>query len=286
MAGKKEHSNRTKSRNPVGGFFVTLLILLIVGGVVFYFGWMQLRLQESEYAVIYRKSHGYEAELVRSEDFDWRWEALIPNYLTLHKFNLKPQSVDIRQNGVLPSDEIYKEIAGDDIDFSWEIEARINYRINPDILLSLVESGFDNLDSFYEDYETKLNSAVLDIMNQAMASNSNEAAAGDKEWFSESIRNSSIDERVDIVEATLIRWKYPDMALYAEARRLILETMQARQAVISEVENLSARFESTQESRLKMLRGYGQLLDEYPILIEFFELEGVPIESILPTTIE
>jgi len=286
MAGRREQSNRNKSKNSAGGFFATLLILLITGGVVFGVGWMQLRLEENEYAVIYRKSHGYEAELIKGEDFEWRWEALIPTYLTLKKFNLKPQSVDIGQSGVLPSDKIYKAIVGDNIDFNWEIEARINYRVNPDSLLSLVESGFDDLNLFYEDYETKLNSAVLDIVNRAMATSLNEETAGGQDWFSKSIRNSSIDERVEIIEASLIRWKYPDMALYAEARRLMLETMKARQAVISEVENLTAEFETTQEIRLKMLRGYGQLLDEHPILIEFFALEGVPIESILPTTIE
>jgi len=286
MAARRKQLNRTKSKNSAGGVIATLLILIIAGAAVFLFGWMQLRLDEGEYAVVYRKSHGYETELVRSEDFEWRWEALFPTYLTLHKFNLKPQSVDIKQNGVLPSGRIYNEIVDDSIDFSWEIEAGINYRVNPDSLLSLVESGFDDLDSFYSDYETKLNSAVPNIINQVMINNPNEEIAIDQDWFSESMKGSVIDARVDIVEASLIRWRYPDMALYAEARRLAIETMRERQAVVSEVENIAAGLESAQEVRLKLLRGYGEVLDQYPLLIDFFALEGVPIESILPAAIE
>jgi len=288
MANKKEQVSRTKSKNSArgGGGIAILLILIIVGGGVFCIGWMQLRLDEGEYAVVYRKSHGYETEPIRSEEFEWRWEALFPTYLTLHKFNLRPQTTNIVQSGSLPSGETYSAIIGDDIDFSWEIEVRINYRVNPESLPALLESGFDDLDSLYSDFEAKLNSAVLDIINQAMAANPNEAMAGGRDWLSESMKNSTIDERVDIIEASLIRWRYPDMALYAEARRLMLETMEARQVVISEVENLAARLESNQEIRLKLLKNYGQLLDEHPILIDFFKLEGIPVESLLPTAIE
>jgi len=285
MAGRKRQISRTESRNPAGGVIATLLVL-IAAAAAFFFGWMQFRLDEGEYAVVYRKSHGYETELVRNEDFKWRWEALLPTYLTLHKFKLTPQSVDITQKGVLPSGRIYNEIVDDSLDFSWEIEAKINYRINPDSLLPLVKSGFDDLDSFYSDYEIKLNSAVPDIINQVMINNPNEETVIGQNWFSESMKNSVIDERIDIVEASLIRWKYPDMTLYAEARRLTLETMRERQAVVSEVENIAARLESTQEVRLSLLKGYGEILDEYPLLIDFLSLERVPIESILPAAIE
>jgi len=284
MTNKKERLNKTKSGKSVGGFFVTLLLLLIVGATVFCFGWMQLRVDEGEYAVVYRKSHGYEEDLIRSDDFVWRWEALFPTYLSLHKFNLKPQTTSIKQEGSLPSDRIYSAIIGDDIDFSWEIEAKISYRVNPDNLVSLVRSGFDELDSFYSDFETKLDSAVLDIISKGMAAGEERTLGHD--WLSESISESSIDKRVEIVEVSIIKWRYPDMALYFEARRLTLETMRETQAVISEIESRAARLQSTQEVWLKLLGEYGKLLDEYPILIEFFELEGVDIESILSTAIE
>lgn len=284
MIEKKEQLKRKKPRNSAGGFFATLLILIIAGGAVFCIGWMQLRLNEGEYAVVYKKSYGYEAELIENEEFKWRWEALFPTYLTLHKFNLKPQTTDIRLSGILPSGKIYNTIIGDDIDFNWEIEASINYHVNLDSLVSLVESGFDDLDSFYDDFEAKLNSAVLDIINQVMTADPE--TVGEQNWLSEAIKNSAIDERVDIIGVNIFNWEYPDLALYSEARRLTLETMRDRQAVISEIENLAARLESTQEIRLKLLKSYGQLLDEYPILIDFFELEGFPIESILPTVIE
>ena len=283
---KKEQLNRKKSKKSVGGFFATLLILIILGAAAFCFGWIQLRLSEDEYAVVYRKSYGYEERVIGDEEFVWRWEALLPTYLTLHKFILKPQTTNIRLSDTLPSGKIYNAIVGDSIDFDWEIDARISYRVNPDSLSSLVESGSYDLDSFYSDFEAKLNSAVLDIVNQVMVADPNEVEAGRQDWLSESIKNRAIDERVDIVEVSITKWKYPDLALYAEARRLTLKTMQERQAVISEIENLAANLESTQEVRLKLLKGYAQVLDEYPILIDFFELEGVPIETILPTVIE
>jgi len=82
--------------------FVSLIILIIVGGVGFYFGWIQIQLPANTFGVIFTKTNGYEASVVRPGTFEWRWQRLLPTNLTLYTYTLAPQSTNVTVAGTLP----------------------------------------------------------------------------------------------------------------------------------------------------------------------------------------
>ena len=110
MANKTETNPAKRKKHRGLRFFLTLLILLGACGTAFWFGLLSIDLEEGEYGVVYTKLKGYEDQAIKSGDFIWRWEALIPTNLTLHTFTLEPRVVALKSSGTLPSGDYYKAL--------------------------------------------------------------------------------------------------------------------------------------------------------------------------------
>ena len=286
MAEKRIKPAGAKRRRGGGRFVVSLLILLIAGGVVFYFGWVQYQLDEGEYAVVHTKTRGYEDTVLKSGEFSWRWEALFPTNLTLHTFSLQNRHVDISQSGTLPSGEFYAIIAGPDVEFNWKISASVGYRLKPEALPELVKNGVSDsaLDSVYKEYEQRLTTEIIDAMIETGRATSEQDLIPDYGRLEAELktRAAKVDERMEILTFTLQSLSFPDLALYAESRRLYLSLMAQREAVLAEVETSSAVREDIQGARLSLLERYGKVLSDYPVLLDLFALEDNPGGSLLP----
>lgn len=268
------------------GFLASLIILIIAGGVVFWFGWVQFKLGEGDYGVVYTKTGGYETEVLTNGEFEWRWQGLLPTNLTVHVFQLETRTIDIERNGVLPSGELYAAMAGDGVDFNWDISGKIVYRMNPDSLPALVADGLSSadLDTFYGDFESKMNSEVVRLIADEIDKDVDVPMGERLKQFEQDIKEkaASIDDQIEIVEASILDWTYPDLALYKESRRLYLDFMSQRQAVLAEVGDSAARREDIQGNRLDLLEEYGRVLNEYPVLLDLFALDGNPGTNLLP----
>src|SRR6056297_3206225 len=96
-----------------------LILLILIGGAAFYFGWIQFQLDEHTYGVVFSKTSGYEEEVLRPGEFNWRWEALIPTNMTLHEIEVLPRSVDLEKSGSLPSGSIYAQAVEASTDFKY-----------------------------------------------------------------------------------------------------------------------------------------------------------------------
>jgi hypothetical protein len=75
-------------------FLITLIILVVLAGAAFYFGWLQILLPAENYAVIFTKTGGYDETVVRPGEFSWRWQRLIPTNMTVYTFDLHPRSAE------------------------------------------------------------------------------------------------------------------------------------------------------------------------------------------------
>ncbi|MBL7006996.1 MAG: hypothetical protein ISR78_07955, partial [Spirochaetia bacterium] len=62
---------------------IILSILLIISAVIFYFGWIQLKLEKDTYGVIFTKTGGYHDKVLVSGQFAWSAAALIPKNVEL-----------------------------------------------------------------------------------------------------------------------------------------------------------------------------------------------------------
>lgn len=277
---------RSRKKRKGSGFLASLIIILIAAGAVFWFGWVQFELGEGDYGVVYTKTNGYETEVLTNGEFAWRWEGLLPTNLTLHIFKLETRTIEIKRNGVLPSGDLYASMAGDGVSFNWEIDGKIVYRMNPDSLPAMVADGMasSEIDTFYSDFESKLNSELVRLIANEIDKDV-EVPMGDRlSQFEEDMKAkaAAIDNRIEIVEASILEWTYPDMDLYKESRRLYLDFMGKRQAVLTEVDDSAARREDVQGNRLNLLEEYGRVLNEYPVLLDLFALDGNPGTNLLP----
>ena len=89
-------------------------------------------------------------------------------------------------------------------------------------------------------------------------------------------------EESEIISVGIRRVSVPDMALYAQARELYFQLMEAREQAIAAAEAEAIAKADEAESRLRILENYGRILTEYPVLIDFFSLEGNPGAPLLP----
>lgn len=267
-----------------------MILILGVCGTVFWFGWVQFELEEGTVGVIYTKTHGYESKPIISGEFEWRWQALLPTNLTVHVYRLAPRRILIEKSGTLPSGELYAAMAGEDVTFEWNIKTAFRYRLTPESLPSMVAQGIvsADLETFYAEYESRLEGMVSRLIAAETDGDPTESPALRINRLEQELAKEAagIDERVTVLDATVIDWSYPDMNLYNESRRLVLNLMSQRQALLEDVEGVAVRREELEGSRLDLLERYGEVLDSYPILLKLFALEGNPGADLLPQSLE
>ena len=286
MATKSGSTGGTRRKRRGLRLFLTLLILLGAGGTAFWFGLLSVELDEGEYGVVFTKLNGYEDNPVSSGEFAWRWEALLPTNLTLHVFELETRTVPLTASGKMPSGMYYGTLVGEGVDFGWRVTARVRYRLNPKALPGLVAEGLagSGLEGLYAEYEALVEKEMGRIMEE-QGGGSPEASSMERLRAVErelSAGIAALDDRMEVLDVSVLDWTFPDMALYAEARRLALDLMERRRDVIAEVEDAALRRQDAQDEKIVLLDRYGEVLDRYPILLDLFSLEGNPGASLLP----
>jgi hypothetical protein len=79
---------------------------------------------------------------------------------------------------------------------------------------------------------------------------------------------------LEFVSAVPTEVSLPDLELYEAARSLYFDTVEARRSAISEEAFTAEQRRISEESRLETLRRYGEVLSEYPVLLDYFELSA------------
>jgi hypothetical protein len=273
---------------------VLLLLLIVAGGVVFYFGWIQIQIPPDGYGVIFTRTHGWEPEVVRPGTFVWRWQRLIPTNLTLYVFEPGIHRTPIRLEGSLPSGTTINTILEDPGDFDYDIRMTVQTRVMPQSLPELArdrELRPEDLDAFYDDTDAWLS----EILTQTVLS----IVESDPERFRMDTAYTTLSDaarealagNVDYLETVAVaidRLDLPDMQLYLTARRLAESVLEARAESLRNAARELARSEADSDRELALLERYGEILDRYPVLLDYFrvgqEIEGDPlnIESIIP----
>ncbi len=259
-------------------FFIFLILLILIGGTVFYFGWIQFRLDENTYGVIFTKTYGYDEEVVIPGKFLWRWEALIPTNLTLHTFEITPQTKQHSKSGTLPSGEIYGSVLEENTDFSFKLNLQIDYRIKPERLPVLVEEqGLteDTLADYYSRIEQELsNSVAVAVESRIGVFDSSDYEQFMLEPFREELTDllQEGNEAITITNVSVIELSLPDIQLYQSARSYYLSLIETRRQTETSTLEKEREWIVSEESKLEVLKKYGELFTEYPGLIQFLAL--------------
>ncbi|MFP4204598.1 MAG: hypothetical protein ACLFSP_00640 [Spirochaetaceae bacterium] len=261
-------------------FLVGLFILLIAAGAVFYIGWVQIRIPAGSYGVVFTKTGDWDETVIRPGEFHWRWERLLPTNFTLHVFPATAHRVDLRSSGTLPSAEVYAEYLEDSPDFGYQIDLTVAYRIRASELPRLArEQGLRpaDLEEWYNDYDDRITDQARGLVREVYTEAQEESpgrihlASLEKELTDAFAEEFSDLEFLQVVPT---RVSVPDFDLYEAGRSLYFETVEARRAAIAEDALEAEERRITEESRLGTLKRYGEVLSEFPVLLDYFSMSA------------
>ena len=269
-------------------FIFWLIFLIIIAGVVGYFGW--IRVPENNVALGFSTITGYDTAFMESGKINWRWQKLIPKCYVLKMYPLDTESTEISVSQSLPSGDLYaSEMAGNP-DFSFSVKYAVTYKIKEDSLYGMATSGTigdGGLEAFYALVKEKIQNAAASLLSEEMA----KAVEGSS--FSQKAMEDGVKAKiqsqladVDILNFETVEAKYPDVELYKAAKAKYMENLAKKQAFEAQQQEMTAQQEKEKEDinakieqRIELLKKYGELLTQYPILIEYFKSKN---ESLLP----
>jgi len=269
--------------------FLFVILLILVGGAAFYFGWIQFQLEEHSYGVVFSKTSGYEQEVVRPGEFNWRWEALIPTNLTLHEIEVLPQSIDIEKSGSLPSGSVYSQAVDVTTGFKYKLAFSLAYSLQPEQLPQLVQEEaltVDTLDDYYQKADQRMASIVTSYVENSIISKQ-DITAND---FKISAVETALIEKLqnefqyfEIHSVNLTEIEIPDIDLYQAARSYYFNMLETRQETETATLRQEREWIVSQESKLEVLKKYGELFTDYPGLIQYMALqENQELQQFLP----
>lgn len=262
-------------------FIFWLIFLIIIAGVVFYFGW--IRVPENNLALGFSTITGYDTTFMESGKLNWRWQKLVPKCYILKMYQLETENAEVSVSQDLPSGDLYaSEMAGNP-DFSFAVKYAVTYKIKEDSLYAMATSGTlgdGGLDTFYASVKEKIQNAAASLLGEEMAK------AMDGGTFSQKALEDSVKAQiggqlpdVEIISFETVEARFPDVELYKVAKAKYMENMEKKKEIAAQQEKETTDLNAKIDQRIELLKKYGELLTKYPILIEYFKTKN---ESLLP----
>ena len=256
-----------------------LLVFILISGTIFYFGWIQIKLPENTYGVAFTKSSGYLDKIYEPGKFSWEYRKLIPSNFKLLKFKLSAQQLEIDQQQELPQGKIYSEYLPGSPDFSYHFNYLLTYIIKPDFFPSMVAEFLiepDQMDLRYKSIDADIQLFIVDFYKNKVKDINNEIS---KELLTALSKNFPGLNFKDFIPVHIF---LPDMTLYNKAKEIYILSLELENKVISESRLKIAEQEVIDTANFETLRKYGELLTEYPSLIDFFSVIEVDCDNIIP----
>ena len=261
---------------------ISIIVLLGVAGTIFVAGWIQILLPPATYAVLFSKTGGYDARVIAPATFAWRWEKVIPGNATLYLFAVQPATVRTPIRGQLPSADTVASVLPGNVDFGYQATVTVTFSVRPQALPHLVASeGLtpESLPAWTQARAEAVARAAFERLQTADLAGAvrNLAAAEDRVAAALAEQFPALEIR----EVGFADLRLPDLELYERARRSYLALLEARHEarrlaalnLASERERGVAAAEARRDA-LQVLREYGRVLEEFPILIQFLALQS------------
>ena len=264
---------------------ISILLLLGAAGAIFVAGWIQILLPPATYGVLFSKTGGFDPRVMVPGVFVWRWERVIPNNVTLFLFEVQPQTIETPLSGELPSAEAVAGMlpgAAGAADFRYQATVSVTFAVRPDALPALVaDEGLtpEELNHWTEMKGAVVGRAALELLQRRAQA----TALADLATLEAEILDllAARFPELQILDVRFIDLYLPDIEIYERGRQAYLELMdaqyEARRAAVIDLARERERGLAAQETRraaLQVLREYGMVLQEYPVLIQFLALQN------------
>ena len=261
-------------------FLVFLIVLIALGGTVFFLGWAHLTVPPGTYGVMRSKTHGLDSQTIRDGEFRWLWYKLIPTNVEVSVYTIAPVRRSFRNSGTLPSGQVYVSLAGLEADFSWEVAGEFSFSLRPEALPEITAreniSDDAGLRKAEEDIAARIESLIMDRL-RTYVDNEDEARleslilAGTLPDLNREIERAF--PQIENLSCTIRTVRYPDFDLYRSVRGLYRECLQLQSAMLDPAVMREAERRIDSRTRIDELTRYGELLTRYPILLEYLVIE-------------
>lgn len=253
-----------------------ILVLLALGGAVFFLGWIHLPVPPGSYGVMRTKTHGVYPEIIRDGQFRWIWYKLIPTNAAIAVYSPSRVERSFSTNGVLPSADVYRGFASLDVDFSYNLGGSFAFEVRPESLPALTESrrlaGQDDLEKLEASLAVEISSFIDRRFDEYRKNPETLLDAGFPQRLKQDISAAFPD--ISVLDVAVHTVKIPDFALYDSLRLLYQDYLaNQRQLLVEDIREAAARNVSTQ-LKLDELTKYGELLTKYPILLQYLGIEN------------
>ncbi len=274
-------------------FLIIFSILIIIAAVVFYFGWIQLKIDPDTIGVVHTKTGGYREKPIVEGSFYWAAGALIPDNLTIIQYPAKAVTLYVDTSIALQSAALYSETLIGTADFTYDFSYSISYRINPETAVSLLKDlGItpEGLGSWLDAQEASLKErASLELQQLFLQSGEPENSGGIRPPVTDT-QLQELQQRIQryftfitISHLDIVAVDLPDFELYETAKAYYLDLAALKNQTLQEELRGTAQQRAENQVRLDMLQQYGYLLEEFPVLIEYFkadpELKSLNLEK-------
>lgn len=260
-------------------FIFIVLLLLLAGATVFYFGWVQFAVPPSQYGVMQSKTGAVDSELIQNGEFRWAWERLLPTNVNLYLFSIETMQLDVELSHELPSADTYADFAGTQGDFSYDVEASLSFMLDPVQLPVLVrDRGIetqDDLQQYLDIKSDELTVAVLAALQDTIENNEAATASFGSE-LNAKIQNKLQESFPDLknIQVHIRNVSYPDLALYLRLKDLYTQYLDELTIRFSPLIDNQVEKTSELRHRIDELSKYGELLSKYPVLLEYMNFEA------------
>jgi len=261
-------------------FVFFLIFIILVAGTVLYFGWV--RIPENSYGIFFSTITGYDKNVLETGNFYFRWQKLIPKNSKTYIINNVFRKRDITVSGILPSGNIYSQVMQGNPDFSYSVSTTVTYSISKDLI---VEKGsielFDlnqttGIDNFFIETDKSIQSLLKNYIETSFLANiegtQNNANIDLNILSQEKLKEKLIPKMSGIIisDLAVINSSFPDINLYRVAAKQYMEVLADKKKILLEAELKTASRDAELAKKFETLQKYGELLNKYPILLDYF----------------
>ncbi|MDD7417759.1 MAG: hypothetical protein SPI86_09190 [Treponemataceae bacterium] len=257
-------------------FWISFFIILAFAIAVFFTGWVQLRVPAGKHAVMISKTNGIDKQTIEPGKFAWRWQAILPTNINFRRFNLKPYEYETEIESQLPSAQIYATMIEGSPDFTFDLYIKTEISMKSDFLGDFVEKTDAKTDAELEEYLEKQSSQIAKdvsryLAKEAIRTLNTECYYMETEDLKKAIHADDKYKWIDIARIEIEADHLPDFEMYNLAKKSYAEfQLQVKKAVI-QLSKEESFFTAEDYIQLERFSRWGRILNEYPILIEYFK---------------
>ena len=256
-------------------FLISMFILIIFAGAIFFIGWGQFAVPAGSYGVMVSKTSGISQKTIVPGEFCWFWERLLPTNTSMRIFSIIPVTRTTTISGELPSADIYSPMLEGSPNFSYKFSVQTELMMKSNYLPNFVRRTDAKENEQLQEYLNQQGDLIAQEVIQYILSKSLDNANNlmllvtDTEELKAGINADSKFKDLEISNITVKTAQMPDTELYNIAKASYAEFQAKVKQSLAELTKNQSTITANDYLQIERFARWGKILQEYPILIDF-----------------